>query len=199
MVYSNAGEDILYTFYCMTHSTCHALHFALWRALVLHLNCQLLSGSSWDTGLLSRPWLASLSLSLSLSLSPNSCIKQWFGDDCSQHICSRDATQLCKNGGTCVVNPSNISDHLCACPLGYSGRSCQYLTHGSMCHVPSFATILVKYTKFTMLANVMSGIEFGWQVCMPCFCWVCVCVCVSCMYLCACELECMSVWLGFTE
>ena len=78
------------------------------------------------------------SLSLSLSLTHiHSCTRNWFGDNCTQHICDKviedGEAPLCENEGTCLVNPSNISDYLCSCPLGFTGRNCQYKTHGGMC------------------------------------------------------------------
>ena len=32
----------------------------------------------------------------------------------------------CMNGGTCVMDPTDISVYLCACPLHYLGDHCQY-------------------------------------------------------------------------
>ena len=78
---------------------------------------------------------------LSLSLThththTHSCTHNWFGEDCTQHICDKviedGEAPLC-GSGICLVNPSNISDYLCSCPLGQTGRNCQYNTTGGMC------------------------------------------------------------------
>ena len=126
-----------------------------------------------------------LSLSLFLSLSHtymHSCTLNWFGDDCSQHICDKviedGEAPLCGRG-TCLVNPSNISDYLCSCPLGQTGRNCQYNTSGGMCtctctcmhtcyqlmHVLTRIHVLWLYTCYNMVVTLGFKLVVGGSVC----------------------------------
>ena len=139
------------------------------------------------------------SLSLSLSPSPlsllhtHSCTHNWFGDNCTQHICDKvienGEAPLCENGGTCLVNPSNISNYLCSCPLGYTGRNCQYITHGGMCtcmhmyihtctnmctyHPVFFLTMVVCYIMYLVYCMLYADDSWILNAEMGCGC-VCV-------------------------
>lgn len=53
------------------------------------------------------------------------CAANWFGDDCGEFVCDRKS-DLCENGGTCVMHPTNFSAFQCICPSGFLGDTCQY-------------------------------------------------------------------------
>lgn len=99
------------------------------------------------------------SFSLSLLTCTHSCEINWFGDNCTQHICDaaseNGGAPLCQNGGICAVDPRNISNYLCSCPLGYTGAKCQYnITQGSTCMYMHTCTYIKSTCTSTLAYNI---------------------------------------------
>ena len=108
-----------------------------------------------------RKFLPKLALAVNLSLlliSQNwsthaymygSCHKNWFGVDCSIHICDKPESDPCNKVGKCIPDGDNF---LCVCLTGYTGEFCQFTATGST------YTIIIMHNITTM---VVPGILFN--------------------------------------
>ncbi|GFO08519.1 pikachurin-like [Plakobranchus ocellatus] len=79
--------------------------------------------------------------------------------ECSDGVCDQ---VNCLNGGTCAVRSAD--QHLCLCPLGYHGDSCEkdtpvhipYFSGHSYLELPGLQRSVLSYTDIEMVVKPMS-------------------------------------------
>ena len=118
------------------------------------LTMEILNACKSDTATIISKFLPKLAPAVNLSLNSldlsksnhacmyGSCDRNWFGVDCSIHICDKSESDPCNKVGKCIPDGDNF---LCVCFTGYTGEFCQFTATGSM------YTIIIKHNITTML------------------------------------------------